>query len=83
MGMSAVVFSLLLLIFTMKILTWLFPVKKEAGEAVEKKKDRKKPEDILASSAPDEVLAVAAVEHHRRQMALGRRLGDYGKKTGD
>ncbi|MFP4686855.1 MAG: OadG family protein [bacterium] len=77
MGMSAVAFSLSLLIFSVKILKLLFPARREKAGKPEKKK-QKRTGEILVSSAPDEILAVTAVEHHRRQLALGRRLGEYG-----
>ena len=79
-GMTAVAGSLLLLIFCVKILTFTFPVKKEKTpkQPVSKKSDD--PEEILSSIPPDEVLALVAVEHYRRQIQLGSRLEKRGAK---
>ncbi len=69
-GVSVVVSCLLTLILIVVVLKFVFPPESEPAE-VEAEKSRDV-EEVIAGAAPDVIIAIVAVERHRRQMNLGR-----------
>lgn len=77
MGIGVVAGVLSLLILSIQILKYFFHPEKQETSSEKVIPSEREPDDtgeLLASAPPDEVLAIVAVERHRRQMSLGDRL---------
>ena len=72
-GVGVVAGALGLLMLSVQILKYFFQTEEET-ETEEEKPEPEDTEELLASEPPDEILAVVAVEHHRRKMTLGKKL---------
>ncbi len=79
LGVGVVAGALGLLMLSVQLLKYFFKTEEERQNEAEKP-EPEDTEELLASAPPDEIMAVIAVEHHRRKMTLGSKLEESASK---